>query len=99
MKYRAMGLLIDYHDGTIETLGQWDPANSSVSVIYNSQQNGPLESLSFVYSDSPDPHARWVEDVVTGAPSLTTKPCFTWHSLDLVGSAILSFRNHPESSS
>jgi hypothetical protein len=92
-KSRALGLLINYHDGTIETLGQWDPANSSISAIFDSQKNGTLKSLSFVYSDDPDPDARWVEDVVLDAPSSTTKPCFTWHSLDSVRSESFILRD------
>jgi hypothetical protein len=86
--HRAVGLRIGYHDGSTGTLGQWDPNSKKVYLVYHLLRDGPLEALTFFFSPPAGPHAdrhvHWVEDVEVGSPSATTRPYFTWRTLNLV---------------
>ncbi|KAH7308951.1 hypothetical protein B0I35DRAFT_441065 [Stachybotrys elegans] len=76
---RCIGMRIDYHDGTIGTLGQWDPSKASeASLIYKSC-DGPLLGLIFLFSDSTEPFKRYVRSVSIGhAPQEAVDNSFFW---------------------
>lgn len=79
---RCIGLLIEYNDGSLGTLGQWNPMNHSTSVIFDSQQGKPLESLYFIYSAQRICY-RCVTDISLSAPEADT-PHFEWSKLNEV---------------
>jgi hypothetical protein len=88
---RCIGLLIGYPSGRLETLGQWNPAGSdNQHVIWNVEQDGPLEQLTFVYSseqdEGQDGHTRYVEEIITTQPppASAEKLVFTWQPCDKV---------------
>jgi hypothetical protein len=53
---RCAGLCIHHHDGSFETLGEWDPAASNnIRDIYNADTDGDLRCITFYYSElNPD---------------------------------------------
>ncbi|KAB5516972.1 hypothetical protein GE09DRAFT_1262892 [Coniochaeta sp. 2T2.1] len=46
---RTVGLRIEHHDGTLDTLGEWDPEypSSSAALVFYDAAFGPLEELVF----------------------------------------------------
>lgn len=79
---RCKGLLAMCHGQAPVTLGQWDPSTSlETSTIY-SKKEGPLNSITFVFSEGAS-NGRCVNDIVLGEYK-GTKPHFTWQNLSAV---------------
>ncbi|CAG9947846.1 unnamed protein product [Clonostachys rosea f. rosea IK726] len=79
---RCVGMCVERQGGIIETLGMWDPVRlDTISNIYSYHQ-GPLQPLTFIYSEAPELLKRYVEDIVVSAsPDLAPgRPRFTWSS-------------------
>jgi hypothetical protein len=51
---RILGLQIIHHDGSIDTLGQWDPDKiDSTTEFYNFEHHGPLRCLDITACEVP----------------------------------------------
>ncbi|CAH0047224.1 unnamed protein product [Clonostachys solani] len=76
---RCIGILAEMQDGSRIILGQWDPSREeSISTLYE-KQSGPLDAITFVFSDGDDEN-RYVENI-TLQNSDGAKPHFTWCDL------------------
>jgi hypothetical protein len=49
---RCTGMKIDREDGSIDILGQWDPANKQTITLLFEKTIEPLPTVSFVFSDA-----------------------------------------------
>jgi hypothetical protein len=60
---RCTGLLIHRSDDSIDILGQWDPTKvDAIETVYDQDTNAPPHTVTFVFSDDPKPHRRYVKD-------------------------------------
>jgi len=79
---RCTGLCIHYEDGTLESLGRWDPSDvGAIGDIYHSS-DGPLTSLCFCFSGS-DETRRHVVDITTDESQRAGRPAYLCPALDL----------------
>lgn len=83
---RCVGMFIGRRNGTVDILGQWDPANvDATSTLYERCQ-GSLNTLTFAFSNKgSDARERYVEDILLQGTDLpANKPSFTWSNLEMV---------------
>lgn len=94
---RCTGLLAEFgiEGGVPVTAGQWRPSETgSIELLYDAETNGPLKSLTFIYSGpttvsndsgNPAPPAVFVEDILPNKKRRpTSKPYCFWHNLNQV---------------
>ncbi len=62
------GLCICHDNGSVETLGRWDPSDNKVVLhIYDSHRDGPLTALTFRYATE-DIYRSHIVDIAVGDP-------------------------------
>lgn len=84
---RCTGLYILHRDDYVETLGQWDPSETdAISLVFEASSGKALEALTFVLSENPSPHQRYIEDIYTGQgpDHLSLRRTFTWTKMATV---------------
>lgn len=83
---RCIGIRIDHYDGTVEVLGQWDPADTeTISLLYNSR-DGPLSALLFEFSAPGSIALRYVKNIRVCSADAQACPdtSFIWTDLSSV---------------
>ena len=92
---QCTGLLIIHHDGQIETLGQWDPSDvDATTTLFEASSCERLNSLTFVFSENPDPCRQYVVDIYAGYGCPRSRYSFTWTEM-----ASVSFASSPYAAS
>lgn len=83
---RCVGLQIRRTDHSIDILGQWDPSSTATikTLLNDENDEGVLESITFVYSDAKEPHERYVRDIIVNDGQIHEYPSFRWDKLNEV---------------
>lgn len=66
---RYLGLCIEHHDGSIDALGQWNPADAEATETLwhlDDPDAAPLDALTFTFSRNLDTAKRFCTGVVVG---------------------------------
>jgi hypothetical protein len=84
---RCIGLYVEHGNGTIEVLGQWDPADK-IYELWEDRSGGKLDAVTFVLSDLDRVIDRLVEDIVVGRDDGITNPTFVWDDTTKVSRAV-----------
>lgn len=81
---RCTGLLGEFWDDQLpRILGQWDPSKTdAISMLHNSEIDGPLNTLTFVYSDVSQ-RAGYVTEIVPNRPG-PERHHYQWENLNEV---------------
>ncbi len=75
------GLCIYHDNGSVETLGRWDPSDDKVVLhIYDSRRDGPLTALTFRYATE-DKYQSHIADIVIG-DSPGAGQTYVWRAAD-----------------
>jgi hypothetical protein len=64
---RVIGLYIEHRDGSIETMGQYDPGEpETITSIYDADKDGPLQAITFGWSNVEREWERVLLSIRTG---------------------------------
>jgi hypothetical protein len=87
---RSVGLLAEMGDETTCTIGQWNPAKEDAISTLHDRDDGPLYSLTFVFSRGPASR-RHVTDILVNNSAEINSPHLIWDDLNKV---CVSSSNH-----
>lgn len=84
------GLLAEFHDGTKQILGRWDPANvETIDTLWRAEDgHAPLQSITFEFSNGDWIKERYIRNITANDKNETTDRHFKWDRLDEVRALI-----------